>query len=226
MIFFAIAELFGQQAPNLFYVVEGRSRFDLFVCCKYIFLGSALRLLGDPILKKKAERVANIRDPVVQFEMKLLGQELDAFRTKHGYGRAMSAPQVGHSRRIIACNLGKGTFFIINPEITHKSHETFTMWDDCMSFPSLMVKVHRHRSISIKYQTEEGEILEWKHMDQAASELLQHEIDHLDGLLSIDRAVGAPSEAIISREAYELNKAYFSSLVDYVIHPTIAQEPK
>jgi peptide deformylase len=129
--------------------------------------------LGDPILKQKAHPVENVRDPVVQFELDRLGKELEAFRNKHGYGRAISAPQIGHSRRMIACNLGKGTFFVINPEITHRSSETFTMWDDCMSFPHLMVKVTRHKSISMKYQNNDGEVLEWKHMDQATSELFQ-----------------------------------------------------
>lgn len=171
-----------------------------------------------------AERVDNVRDPVVQFELERLGKELEAFRKKHGFGRAISAPQIGHSRRMIACNLGNGVFYVINPEITHKSHDTFTMWDDCMSLPSLMVKVSRHKSISMKYQNGDGETIEWKHMDQASSELFQHEIDHLDGLLSIDRAHSPMTESIISRELYELNRAYFDAQVDYVIHATISQD--
>jgi peptide deformylase len=56
-----------------------------------------------------------------------------------------------------------------------------------MSFPWLMVKVQRHKSISITYQDESGQVKEWNHIDQATSELLQHEIDHLDGVLAVDR---------------------------------------
>jgi peptide deformylase len=66
--------------------------------------------------------------------------------------RGMSAPQVGVPKRIIALNLGSGTFFIFNPEITDKSSEKFTLWDDCMSLPSVMVRVKRHKSISVRYK--------------------------------------------------------------------------
>jgi peptide deformylase len=58
-----------------------------------------------------------------------------------------------------------------------------------MSFPWLMVKVRRHKSISIQYQDEQGCTQEMNHIDQATSELLQHEIDHLDGVLAVDLAL-------------------------------------
>jgi peptide deformylase len=91
-----------------------------------------------------------------------------------------------------------------------------------MSFPWLMVKVERHRSVSLRYQNELGEYKEMNNVDQALSELLQHEIDHLDGILAIDRAQDRNS--IISRDVYQLRKKEFDTQVDYTIIPTIVAE--
>jgi len=89
------------------------------------------------------------------------------------------------------------------------------MWDDCMSFPWLMVRLRRHRSISLQYVDEDGRTREWRLLEQPSSELLQHEIDHLDGILAIDQALDR--ESIISREVYERDFSQFAKQVDYVI---------
>jgi len=89
------------------------------------------------------------------------------------------------------------------------------MWDDCMSFPWLMVRLKRHRSISLQYVDEDGRTREWRELEQSTSELLQHEIDHLDGILAIDRALD--HESVISREVYEGDVSWFAKQVDYVI---------
>jgi peptide deformylase len=103
--------------------------------------------------------------------------------------------------------------------VTWRSDETFTMWDDCMSFPGLLVRVSRASSISIDYVDEKGTPKRWERLDRAASELLQHEIDHLDGILAVDRAEGL--DALVLREAYEANRAHHDARVDYTISPTI-----
>jgi peptide deformylase len=75
-----------------------------------------------------------------------------------------------------------------------------TMWDDCFSFPHLSVKVKRHLSIEVRYQDVEGR----KHTlraEDGLSELLQHEIDHINGILAIDRAID--SRHIIYKTEYE-----------------------
>jgi peptide deformylase len=118
-------------------------------------------------------------------------------------------------QRFIALNLDDGPLLLVNPEIVWSSAETFTMWDDCMSFPSLMVKVQRHQSISVHFLDERGDHREWLHLNQATSELLQHEIDHLDGILAVDRAVDR--ESLVMREVFEAQRAYFARQVDYVI---------
>jgi len=87
-------------------------------------------------------------------------------------------------------------------------------WDDCMSFPFLLVKVRRHQSISIRYRDELGSVHEWTQMGRAQSELLQHEIDHLDGILAVDRAVDENS--LVSRELFDTQRELFEAQVDYI----------
>jgi peptide deformylase len=172
-------------------------------------------LLGNPELRVRSEEVT-------EFDTMLfdgLASTLAAFRHKHGFGRAISAPQIGIAQRFIALNLGQGPFFIVNPVVTWRSPETFTMWDDCMSFPELLVRVERASSLSLEYVDELGQRKEWREMDRATSELLQHELDHLDGVLAIDRAVDRDS--IILRRVYEADRAPFDAMVDYTIVPTI-----
>ncbi|MDR9824120.1 peptide deformylase, partial [Vibrio sp. FNV 38] len=125
------------------------------------------------------------------------------FRKRNGFGRAIAAPQCGFLQRYIAlCLPGRGQFFVVNPRITWSSPETFTMLDDCLSFPDLLVRVRRHCSISIEYQTETGERKTWNDIDQATAGLLQQEIDHLDGVLAVDRALPGV-DSIIWRSLYE-----------------------
>jgi peptide deformylase len=173
-------------------------------------------LLGDPRLRLRSQEVERYDAD----EFNALASTLDAFRRKHGFGRAISAPQIGIAKRFIAVNLGKGTFFVVNPEITWRSDETFTMWDDCMIFPDLLARVARAKSLSLAYVDEEGKRKEWRELDQAAAELLQHEIDHLDGILAVDR--GIDSESLVMRREYERNREYFDAKVDYAIVPTIS----
>ena len=171
-------------------------------------------LLGDSRLRRVSEPVLDICHSDYLANKLRLQRTLEDFRMRHGFGRAISAPQIGVPRRFIALHLDRA-FVMVNPEITWRSEETFTMWDDCMSFPWLMIRLLRHRSISIRYLDDTGATREWAHTDQSTSELLQHEIDHLDGILAIDRALDR--ESIVSREVYERHFSAFAQQVDYVI---------
>jgi peptide deformylase len=176
-------------------------------------------LLGDPRLRLRSAEVERYdRDA-----FDALASTLDDFRRKHGFGRAISAPQIGIARRFIACNLGEGTFFIVNPVITWRSEETFTMWDDCMSFPDLLVRLSRSTSMSLDYVDERFKPHSWREMDQASAELLQHEIDHLDGILAVDRALD--TESLVMRAVYERDRERLDAMVDYAIVPTISKTP-
>lgn len=171
--------------------------------------------IGDPVLRRVADPVEEFDAPGFREEAERLEATLEAFRREQGFGRAIAAPQIGVSRRFIALNLGCGPFVIVNPEIVRRSDETFTMWDDCMSFPWLLVRVRRHSRISVRYRDLDGKTREWPNLDRAASELLQHEIDHLDGILALDRALDRDS--IVSREVFEADRETFRKRVDYCI---------
>jgi peptide deformylase len=77
---------------------------------------------------------------------------------------------------------------LVNPVIVRRSRKKMTLWDDCFSFPDLAVKVKRNVSVEVRYQDIGGH-QHRIHAEGALSELLQHEIDHLDGILAIDRAI-------------------------------------
>ena len=181
-------------------------------------------LLGDPRLREVSRPVADLRDPGFVADAERLTATLHAFRAAHGFGRAISAPQIGVPRRLIAVDLGAGPFLIVNPESTWKSEPTFTLWDDCMSFPWLMVRVRRHDSISLTFVDGAGAPVTWSRLERPESELLQHEIDHLDGVLAVDRALDR--ESLVSRELFERDRARFASQVDYLIPPPGDRSPR
>ena len=116
---------------------------------------------------------------------------MQEIRTKYNFGRAIAAPQLGIMKRLIYMNIDKPVVFI-NPHVSRLSEETFELWDDCMSFPNLLVKVKRHRSLTITYLDEHWKPQKWN-MEDALSELLQHECDHLDGILCTMRAIDEKS---------------------------------
>jgi peptide deformylase len=171
--------------------------------------------LGDPQLRQMSAAVTDFSDSAFIYNQRRLHATLTAFRQSKGFGRAISAPQIGVPQRFIALNLGDEQLLLVNPEIVWSSAETFTMWDDCMSFPSLLVKLQRYQSISVHFLDERGQHREWLRLNQATSELLQHEIDHLDGILAVDRAIDR--ESLVMREVFDAQQAYFARQVDYVI---------
>ncbi len=160
-----------------------------------------------PILTEGDPRLAQPCAPVIFPDLALAGQVADlhatlaAFRDRHGYGRALAAPQAGILRRVIVVNLGATPFALVNPEITWRSPETFEVWDDCLSVPDCVVRVRRHRSIALRYQDDRGRLREWPDLPPDLAELLQHEIDHLDGVLMRERAVDRDSVRPISEHA-------------------------
>ncbi len=164
-------------------------------------------LLGDPRLRKKAYPVTFPLNATIHDEKELLEKALKDFQREKGFGRAIAAPQIGIPKRFISLNFGDKQLTIFNPVIGWQSEDTFLLWDDCMSFPDLMVKIRRHSSISVVYQDEHGKEKVWEHLDPSTSELLQHEIDHLDGILAIDRAIDR--ESIVYRSVFEEKKRFF-----------------
>jgi peptide deformylase len=148
---------------------------------------SDILLLGNPLLYEKTT-------PVKQHEIKQLLPKLDLmfqtildFKEKYGAGRAIAAPQIGLMKRIICLNIDKPVV-MINPEVIELSEEMFEIWDDCMSFPNLLVKVMRHKKITVSFFGLNLERQTW-HLEDDMAELIQHEYDHLIGILATQRAI-------------------------------------
>lgn len=148
-------------------------------------------LLGNQRLYETCAPVKKSELPLLKKWVLDLDNVMKEIRLKYNFGRAIAAPQLGIMKRLIYMNIDKPTVFI-NPRFTYMSEEKFELWDDCMSFPHLLVKVKRHKKIRIEYLDEH-----WKTQSLQAendlSELLQHEYDHLDGILCTMRAIDAKS---------------------------------
>jgi len=150
-----------------------------------------LLLLGNPLLYQFSEPVQPSELSLVQEWVTDLDNVMKEIRARYNFGRAIAAPQLGIMKRVIYMNIDKPVVFI-NPEFTYLSDEIFEVWDDCMCFPNLLVKVKRHKELTIKYLDENWQTQEWNMKDDL-SELLQHEYDHLDGILCTMRAIDAKS---------------------------------
>lgn len=146
------------------------------------------------ILKLGDERLYQISEPVIDFNKEELAEiesklheAMFDFRTKYNAGRAIAAPQIGVFKRIIYMNISEPVL-MINPVLSSFSEETFELWDDCMCFPNLLVKVCRFKQCTLSYTNRNLEQVTLFLTDDI-SELIQHEYDHLDGILATMRAV-------------------------------------
>ena len=117
-----------------------------------------------------------------------LKETLRDWQGMHGSGRGIAAPQIGAPLRLVYIEVDK-PWPLINPEIVDIGTDDFDVWDDCFSFPDLYVRVQRAYRVRIRYQDLKGESHEVD-LEGPLAELLQHEIDHLDGVLAVDRAHG------------------------------------
>jgi len=160
-------------------------------------------LLGNPVLYEVSQMVRQDELDALKKVVDDLHDTLIDFKKKYGAGRAIAAPQIGVMKRLIYMYIDSPVVFI-NPALRDKSKDMMLVWDDCMCFPDLLVKVERHQTCSISYRD-----MEWKmqkmRLEGDLSELLQHEYDHLDGILAVSRALDEQSFALRSQS--ELLKA-------------------
>lgn len=136
-----------------------------------------------------AEEIESIL-PVIQD----LHDTMAEFQKRHGWGRAIAAPQIGVHRRIVCMHVDEPLAFI-NPVIDQQSDEKMTFWEDCMSFPELLVKLENPRRCRLTFRDTKWQ----KHrfdLEDDFAELLQHEVDHLDGILAVQRAIDSRSIAL------------------------------
>lgn len=138
----------------------------------------------DPELRVKSLDVSKER--IGTPEMALLIQELrETMTTENGIG--IAAPQIGVHDRVILAEIDGKTDAYINPVITERSFRMIDSEEGCLSVPGTWGYVKRHRSVSVSALNENGESISLK-VQGLESTIFQHEIDHLDGILFIDRA--------------------------------------
>ena len=142
-------------------------------------------LLGNVQLYELSEEVQKEED-LTELIQNLRDTLLD-YRNKYHAGRAIAAPQIGVKKRVIYFYTDKEIVFV-NPMLTFLDNEKMEVLDDCMSFPNLLVKVMRYKRCTITYMTPTWEQKKIE-LEGDLSELLQHEYDHLDGILATMRAI-------------------------------------
>ncbi|HYF94496.1 MAG TPA: peptide deformylase [Symbiobacteriaceae bacterium] len=155
--------------------------------------------MGDPRLRTPCSVVVDPCSPQVAAAVEDLKETLAHCRQTTTYGRAIAAPQIGVMARILFFNVD-APWPLINPEIVERSDETMVVWDACLSFLCIFFQVMRHKWIKVRYQDVQGAWHEIR-AEGDLSELLQHEIDHLDGILAIDRL--ADIRTMCTREEFE-----------------------
>lgn len=152
-------------------------------------------LLGDKRLHERSEEIKEVElsnlQPVIQDLHDILFEFKERFK-HYGAFRGIAAPQIGVMKRLIYINIDK-PIVMFNPILENKSEEMFELWDDCMCFPNLLVKVKRHKALVVRYLDESWNEQKWKIEDSSLAELIQHECDHLDGILATQRAIDAYS---------------------------------
>lgn len=155
--------------------------------------------LGHPLLRAVCAPVDDPAAPEVAALADDLRDTVRRWRAETGYGRAIAAPQIGALSRVVYVDVD-GVGAMVNPRVTESSVERMVVWDACLSFLSIVCQVLRHRWIVVRYETTDGETRELR-AEGDLSELLQHEIDHLDGILTVDRVVDP--RTFCSREEFE-----------------------
>jgi peptide deformylase len=144
-----------------------------------------VRVLGDPVLREEAEEV-------VAYDEGLRSLVRDMFETMyHEEGIGLAATQIGVPQRVIVLDLRREDhddepIALVNPRLTWKSTETAKQTEGCLSIPGLEEIVERPAKVRIEAHDPEGEPIEME-ADDLLARALQHEVDHLDGILFIDR---------------------------------------
>jgi peptide deformylase len=145
-------------------------------------------LLGNELLRKKSQSVDFENDPVEDC-IQDLRDTLRHFQKEKKIGRAIAAPQIGYHKRIVYMEKDDKRIIMINPQITKKSQETFEVWDSCFCADAAFFgNTRRYKRITVEYTDERQNRITTQFEDDL-SELFQHEIDHLEGVLFTDRII-------------------------------------
>ena len=139
-----------------------------------------IRIAGDPVLREKAKKVKKI-DASVQ---RLIDDMIDTMRNAPGVG--LAAPQIGVSLRVVVIETpDDGLIPLINPEVVKHAGERRLM-EGCLSVPGYQAEITRSKQVTVKALDREGKEIRIKAVDTLLAQALEHEIDHINGILYID----------------------------------------
>lgn len=154
-----------------------------------------LRFMGDPVLREKAEPVAGVTAEV----RTLIGDMFDTMYAEEGVG--LAAPQVGIGLRVIVIDPREDDvepFALINPQIVHLGDEVGRDEEGCLSIPGLKEIVERPTTVVVEAMNPDGEPVS---IDAGGllARILQHEVDHLDGILFLDRVSALKRKLLLNK---------------------------
>jgi peptide deformylase len=159
-----------------------------------------LLYLGNPKLYEESSKVKHEELEDLKSVIEDMADTLMEFRDEYGWGRAIAAPQIGVMKRIVYMNVNEPVV-LINPVIKLRNRRKTLVWDDCMSCPDLLVQVKRYRRCKVEYRDEN-----WNkrslYLEGKLATLMQHEVEHLQGILITQKAISEKSFALRSERAY------------------------
>jgi peptide deformylase len=144
-----------------------------------------IRIAGDPVLRQKAKKLSRIDEST----QRLIDDMIETMHAAPGVG--LAAPQVGVSLRVVVIETpDDGLLTLVNPEVVKKSGER-RLLEGCLSVPGYQAEVTRSRQVTVKALDREGKELRIKAVDTLLAQALEHEIDHINGVLYIDYLTSA-----------------------------------
>lgn len=170
-----------------------------------------IRKIGDPLLNQKSRTVENIGKE----EREIIEDLIETLNYSGGYG--IAAPQIGISQRIIVIQVKQEkchdkdceeipTTILINPQWSNIGEEQTVEYEGCLSVPEIRGKVKRYKTIQVTYQNEKGEKIQ-EIKSGFSARLIQHEIDHLEGITFLEKVESPHGFATRDMlEKYELRK--------------------
>ncbi|PLV60501.1 peptide deformylase [Thermotoga sp. KOL6] len=158
-----------------------------------------IRVFGDPVLRRPTKLVTKFDENL----KRIIGRMIETMYYYDGVG--LAAPQVGISQKFFVMDVGDGPLAVINPEILETSNETETAEEGCLSFPDIFVEIERSKRIRVKYQNVHGEFVE-EELEGYPARVFQHEFDHLNGVLIIDR-ISPAKRLLLRKKLMDITKA-------------------
>lgn len=151
-----------------------------------------IRYIGNPVLRSMSEK-ATLKEG--QEIGKHLGEILVRIRSKVGYGRGLASPQIGINKKVFVTFLHEAIQIYINPSILERSDTTNYYRELCLSSGIIWCDVERPESIVLEWTDEKGKTQK-KFFDGVIARLIQHEVDHLNGIVNLDKALPGTIELV------------------------------